>query len=697
MNDAHQKSYLIADKIRFCPAQLSIQLNDEEIILEPKISQLLEFFMEHPNRVLSRYYLLENVWTGSVVEETTVNRSIAKLRKILKDNSDKPAFIETVSKIGYRFIAKVKEIENTRLSIGKTKLLFSALAIICIIVLGKLILKEPDFADLAFETQKREQLTGLPGFESHPFLVENPGLLFFTYRADSQSDLYVKDLTSAQVVNISASNNISEAHPQISPSGERIVYSSTLNGHCNWIIADLDLAKLRIENGKTFAPCNTPFGKRATWSVDGKKIYYISNASAAPTDGIQSSAIFEFVLDTKSAKIVLSDLNIPGGYNDIALSQNGKYLAISKVTKWPASEIVLLDIANAETKILYRSENKLPALGWRNETQLLFTSPPRYDSLTILDIETGNSSQVAMEVGEISSFFARKETLVTAHSNYSTSLLVSEAGSLPIPVTQETQFNDWNPALSPNSAQLAFLSNRKDGTQVWIKNLQTNTLEQVTNWSRNEEFDSTYSIHFLEWSPDETQLLIDTVDGKVLLIEVNNGVTIALEGLKAYSRNPKWSANGKSIVYTSNTSGRLELWEYNIAQDTNTQLTRNEGITGAFISENTLIFTKATSSGIWRKNLDSDQEELIVKNFSPLRWFHWWIHENELYYLKESANDIVVMKFDETQEDKEWLKITVPNTQIRKSIVDWRYRRLIFSELSLHDSAISKHQLFNTK
>jgi len=74
-----------------------------EVALGPTEYRLLEFFMNHPDRVYSRAQLLDRVWGGNVyVEERTVDVHIRRLRKALTP-SGHDTLIRTVRGAGYRF------------------------------------------------------------------------------------------------------------------------------------------------------------------------------------------------------------------------------------------------------------------------------------------------------------------------------------------------------------------------------------------------------------------------------------------------------------------------------------------------------------------------------------------------------------------------------------------------------------------
>jgi two-component system phosphate regulon response regulator PhoB len=80
-----------------------VTAGDQTVALGPTEYRLLQFFMEHPERVYTRGQVLDRVWGGNVyVEERTVDVHIRRLRKALEPyGSD--GLIQTVRGSGYRF------------------------------------------------------------------------------------------------------------------------------------------------------------------------------------------------------------------------------------------------------------------------------------------------------------------------------------------------------------------------------------------------------------------------------------------------------------------------------------------------------------------------------------------------------------------------------------------------------------------
>lgn len=86
-------------------------LNERELPLTPKAVSILEYFLTHPDELVSRERLLDVVWGWeSAVGERVVDTRIAELRKALQDDPTAPQYIETIPGEGYRFIAPVESL-----------------------------------------------------------------------------------------------------------------------------------------------------------------------------------------------------------------------------------------------------------------------------------------------------------------------------------------------------------------------------------------------------------------------------------------------------------------------------------------------------------------------------------------------------------------------------------------------------------
>jgi len=73
--------------------------------------RLLAALLERPGEVVTRAELTTRLWgTETFVDAAAgLNTAVAKLREALGDDADRPAFVETVPKRGYRFIGAIEE------------------------------------------------------------------------------------------------------------------------------------------------------------------------------------------------------------------------------------------------------------------------------------------------------------------------------------------------------------------------------------------------------------------------------------------------------------------------------------------------------------------------------------------------------------------------------------------------------------
>lgn len=88
------------------PDRNSIVRCEQTVRLEPRVMDLLVFLAERSGEVLSGDEILRSVWPHQFVTDSALLTAISSLRKALGDNARRPTFIQTVSKRGYRMIAR---------------------------------------------------------------------------------------------------------------------------------------------------------------------------------------------------------------------------------------------------------------------------------------------------------------------------------------------------------------------------------------------------------------------------------------------------------------------------------------------------------------------------------------------------------------------------------------------------------------
>ena len=73
---------------------------------------ILSMLLEKPGEVVTREEMQQRLWPADtfVDFEHSLNSAIKKLRGVLGDSPDNSRYIETIPRVGYRFIAPVQEV-----------------------------------------------------------------------------------------------------------------------------------------------------------------------------------------------------------------------------------------------------------------------------------------------------------------------------------------------------------------------------------------------------------------------------------------------------------------------------------------------------------------------------------------------------------------------------------------------------------
>ena len=79
----------------------------EEVRLPPRALTILRHLVERAGRIVSKQSLMDVAWKDAHVSETSLTEAVGLIRQALGDDPQKPEFIQTVHRRGYRFIAPI--------------------------------------------------------------------------------------------------------------------------------------------------------------------------------------------------------------------------------------------------------------------------------------------------------------------------------------------------------------------------------------------------------------------------------------------------------------------------------------------------------------------------------------------------------------------------------------------------------------
>jgi DNA-binding winged helix-turn-helix (wHTH) protein len=77
------------------------------LTLRPRAFAVLRYLSEHPGQLVTKDEVIRAVWMDTVVTDDALVACVLELRKALQDEVQRPRYIETVHRRGYRFIGPV--------------------------------------------------------------------------------------------------------------------------------------------------------------------------------------------------------------------------------------------------------------------------------------------------------------------------------------------------------------------------------------------------------------------------------------------------------------------------------------------------------------------------------------------------------------------------------------------------------------
>jgi DNA-binding winged helix-turn-helix (wHTH) protein len=79
--------------------------------------ELLILLIEHRGELVTREQIVDGIWGKDVFVDTEsgINAAIRKIRQVLKDDPERPRFVQTVTGRGYRFVAAVENVPTNKI------------------------------------------------------------------------------------------------------------------------------------------------------------------------------------------------------------------------------------------------------------------------------------------------------------------------------------------------------------------------------------------------------------------------------------------------------------------------------------------------------------------------------------------------------------------------------------------------------
>jgi TolB-like protein/Tfp pilus assembly protein PilF len=81
---------------------------DRDVFLRPKAFGTLLYLVERHGHLVTKDELVDRVWAGTSVTDAVITHCVAEVRQALGDSPRKPRFLQTIPRVGYKFIGNVE-------------------------------------------------------------------------------------------------------------------------------------------------------------------------------------------------------------------------------------------------------------------------------------------------------------------------------------------------------------------------------------------------------------------------------------------------------------------------------------------------------------------------------------------------------------------------------------------------------------
>lgn len=531
--DAEQQRLLLnnsKNKAHFDKSQL------QEVEIEPKLLELLAFFISKPNTIISRQALLDEVWANAYVTDNAINKLVGNLRKALNDDAKTPRYIQTIPKRGYRFICEITPIANppeqTAISnenelAQQTNFFLSKSGLI--ILLGMLFLSAALWwflGNLETANPKIENsgysvaLTRDQGFEFSPVMHPDNTHLFYLKETNtdtgSETALWVKNTQTADANKIVLDTEIKDIIAVNKLDNQTsLIYLDKAQGRCDVYRVNVQQASQTMVYNERAAlasehlfTCADKRVKDIDFHAQSQTIYY-----TAQPENFWPNHIYAFDIANRQHKLLNQPTPKGWGHHHIDVSPDGEKLLIMSTQSDHKTQLLSYNLANNQVEQGMKFDRPVYEAIWHHDSKRIYyyASSP---SQKIISSELNGSD--VKSVVNISEPLAKQLSRVndgksllfsTEQDNFNLRLLTQ---NMPLAINNSTVL-DTHPALFHHSEQYLFASNRSGIMQLYLGNALSEQATIVSNFSRS------YSFSALAMSANDEHVLL-AVENKVYVL-----------------------------------------------------------------------------------------------------------------------------------------------------------------------------------
>ena len=649
-----------------------LRKDGRRIKLQEQPFRVLSVLLNRSGELVGREELHQELWPADTFVDFDhgLNSAIARLREALGDSAEKPRYIETVAKRGYRFITPPRN-EATVASpspvpaspaseaqlTGKNHYL-RKVAIGVVLLLGLLCAIGAWTAHRVNSGSQLSRIEVVPvgsmrGFQATPAFSPDGTLLAFRESdGENNTGLYAAVIGGDKVLQLT--KNRGDCCPTWSPDGSQIAFIRYSGKSASiYIVPALGGTEHRVYSG----PAGMEGG--LTWSADGRLLVFSESSAVDPT----RVRLAAFVLADSSIRALTAP---PPGYldRDPAYSHDGSQIAfIRSRVAGVCNDIFVVSVNSGEPKRL--TFDNRPVMGppaWTSDDREIVFSSDRGAATALWRISAsgGTPSPVAGPAGaaEWPSIPAKKGLLVYEQVVSNTNIWQfrlkdrTHLEKAPLAIISE-KGNKMRPDLSPDGTKIAFESDRLGFWDIWTCNTDGTDCSQVTSLHG--------SAGRARWSPDGHTLAFEfhpNERAEIYLVDMPDGTPRLMPTIPdADNLSPSWSRDGKWLYFASKRGNEpFQVWRIPVRGGAPIQLTKNGGISPVESPDGRfLYYSKYEQGGLWRTPLDGGAETEVLDDIEGYEWPNWVVTPDGIYFLKYDHSSHGSIEFLEFSSGKTFL------------------------------------------
>ncbi len=611
---------------------------------------------------MTREEIQQLTWSDNTVVdfEVGINRCIRRIRTVLLDDADAPRYLETVPRIGYRFIAAVEPSAAESKQIGQLPAAVPVEAPlpvprvrqssswmpfgIGVILLLAVAIAVTYWLATAREKQPKDlhvvPLAVSLGDQYTPTFSPDGRQVAFAWDGDTQDnfDIYLKLVNSSSPpLRLTTSKDV-DYGPAWSPDGEWIAFCRG-NDYGNggiWVIPALGVAERKITD---LDSPGAPWQRPLSWTPDSKRLILSAPVASGERLSLRSVDV------TTGVKTILTRPAASDEDMQPAVSPDGQYVAFTRDVGRGISRILVVPIdGGTPTLIPVPSQNVYNARpAWTPDSKgILFVSNAGGENhVWLARFRSHSPPEELAALGDgihdltVSAIGQLGLVRQSEDSNlYVLDLPPAQHTAAPRRILASTRTEE-SPSIRPDGKQIAFASNRSGYEEIWTARIDGSDAMQVT-YLQNPVTGSP------DWSPNGSRIVFDSRASErpqLYLMSADGGKAQPVCCSTGVSTVPRWSRGDGRVYFSSDRTGRMEIWRVAPEGGNPVQVTKSGGFAPVPSPDGKSLYyasNNALVTSLWKQDLASGERKQIA---SPVLRRSYAPAFNGVYYFSGSTSE----------------------------------------------------------